>query len=266
MAREPEKTAPVPVISPDRLWAEQLAMGMALLIGLLIFMALFHPTMLSQGVAVLTTGYLPAYGWASAIGVILHLIIHEAGTFFVAWRLKLPFRFRLFPLGANATAMLEDLPRQPWRDALVGMAGPLTGSLISALCALVYVFTDNPFFLGMASVGYFYNLFTLIPMLDLEGGWIASAIAPQAWLAGLVGSVLLLVNFFNLVLLGVISFGVPRFILILRARAPRSDLNCTGRQRLIVSIGYFVLVITLAWLATRTFNDLTRLVPEAMGD
>ena len=44
----------------------------------------------------------------------------------------------------------------------------------------------HPLFLGMACVGYFYNLFTLIPILDLEGGWIAPAIAPQAWLFGLV--------------------------------------------------------------------------------
>ena len=31
----------------------------------------------------------------------------------------------------------------------------------------------------LPAVGYFYNLFTLIPILDLEGGWIAPAIAPQ---------------------------------------------------------------------------------------
>jgi Zn-dependent protease len=266
MAREPEKPVSSPPVSPDRLWAEQLAMGMGLLIALLVFMACFHPALLSKGADVLTTGYLPAYGWAAAIGVFLHLVLHEAGTLLAAWGLKVPLRFRLFAFGANATAILEGQPRQTWRDALVGMAGPLTGSMVSGLCALVYDFTDNPFFLGMACVGYFYNLFTLIPVLDLEGGWIAPAIAPLAWFAGLVISALELTKDFNLVLLGVVSFAVPRFILVIRARSPRTDLECTNRQRIIMSLGYFILVVTLAWLGSTTFESLRVLVPEAMSD
>jgi Zn-dependent protease len=266
MAREPEKSVSSPPVSSDRLWAEQLAMGMGLLISLLVFMACFHPALLSKGADVLTTGYLPAYGWAAAVGVFLHLVIHEAGTLLVARGLKLPLRFRLFVFGANATAILENLPRQAWRDALVGIAGPLTGSTVSVLCAMASNLTGNPFFLGMACVGYFYNLFTLIPILDLEGGWIAPAVVPQAWLIGLIASVLELTNGFNLVLLCIVSFAIPRFILILRARAPRTDLDCTNRQRVIMSLGYFLLVLALAWLGSAAFESLRVLVPEAMGD
>jgi len=266
MASEPEKSPASPFVSPDRLWAEQLAIGLGLWMGLLIFMACFHAPLLFVGMSVLTTGYLPAYGWASAVGIFLHLVIHEAGTFLVARRLKLPLSFRLFAFGANATAILQSQPRQIWRDAVVGMAGPVTGVTASLLCALVYDFTDNPFFLGMACVGYFYNLFTLIPILDLEGGWIAPAIAPQAWLLGLVLSLLELTHNFNLVLLCVVSFAIPRLLLLLRARAPRTDLDCTNRQRLIINIGYFLMVVGLAWLASTTFEALGHLVPEAMGD
>ena len=76
-----------------------------------------------------------------------------------------------------------------------------------------------PFFLGMACIGCFYSLFNLIPILDLEGGWIAPALAPQAWLLGLIASALELTSVFNLVLLGVVCFALPRFVLLLRARA-----------------------------------------------
>ncbi len=266
MASEPEKSTSIPPASSNRLWAEQLAMGLGLLIALLVFMACFHPALLSVGANVLTTGYLPAYGWASAIGVFLHLVIHEAGTLLMARGLKIPIQFRWFAFGANATAILESQPRQVWRDALVGMAGPLAGSMASVLCAVVFDFTGNPFFLGMASVGYFYNLFTLIPILDLEGGWIAPAIDPLAWFIGLVASVLELTRGFNLVLLCIVSFTIPRFVHLLRARSPRTDLECTKRQRIIVSVGYFLLVVTLAWLGSSTFESLRVLVPEAMGD
>ena len=241
-------------------------MGMALLVGILIFMALFHAKLLSAGGEILGPNDLDAYGWVSVLGIFLQVVIHELGTILVAWRLKLPVRLRFFGFGANATAILENQPRRVWTDAVVGFAGPLTGTVVSVALALIYDFTDNPLFLGMACVGYFYNLFTLIPILDLEGGWIAPAIAPQAWLLGLVAAALELTTAFNLVLLGVVSFALPRFILLLRARAPRTDLGCTTTQRVGVGIGYFILVIGLAWFGSTTFEELPRLVRESMGD
>jgi Zn-dependent protease len=264
MPSEPEK--PVSFPSPDRLWAEQLALGMALLVGILIFMAIFHAPMLSAGAAVLGPNDMEAYGGWSMLGIILQVVIHELGTIVVAWRLKLPIRLRFFGFGANATAILEKLPRRVWTDAVVGLAGPVTGTVFSVALALTYNCTDNPLFLGMACVGYFYNLFTLIPILDLEGGWIAPAFAPQAWLFGLVVMTLELTNVFNLVLLCVVSFALPRFILLIRARAPRTDLGCTTPQRVMISVAYFVLVVGLAWFGSTTFDELPKLVREAMGD
>ena len=134
------------------------------------------------------------------------------------------------------------------------------------ILAAIFEITGNPFFLGMACVGYFYNLFTLIPILDLEGGWIAPAVAPQAWFIGSIGAVLELTGAFNFVLLGVVSFAVPRLFLIIRGRAPQEDLACTPRQRLIVAVVYLVLVLLLGYLGTTTFEALPRLVRDAMGD
>jgi Zn-dependent protease len=266
MASESEKSVSTPTSSPDRLWAEQLAIGLALLIGILIFMATFHAAMLSAGAAVLGPNDLDAYGWASVVGVILQVVIHELGTIVTAWWLKLPIRLRYFGFGANATAILENVPRHVWTDAVVGFAGPLTGTLLSAALALTYDMTDEPLFLGMACVGYFYNLFTLIPILDLEGGWIAPALSPQALVLGLFAMGLDLANAFNLVLLCVFAFALPRFILIIRARAPRTDLACTTRQRVLIGLGYILLVIGLAWFGSTTFAQLPSLVRESRGD
>jgi len=274
MAPALEKPVTDPPVSPGRLWAEQLAAGMALLLAILIFMAFFHPALLSVGGKVLTTNDIAAYGWWAVLGIFLQLLVHEIATVLVAYGQGLPLRFRFFPLGAHATAILEDQPRQTWRDAVVGFAGPVVGGLFSIVLAVIYHLIDNPedphFFgtllLCIACVGYFYNLVTLTPILDLEGGWIAPAIAPQAWLLGLVASVYELTNGFNLALLGVFSFALPRFVLLLRARMPRTDLACTTKQRLMVSIGYFFLVLALAWLGSMTFVELTIAIPRAMSD
>ena len=262
--------------TPGRLWAEQLAAGMALLLGLLIFMAIFQRGMLSVGAEVLGPNYLGVYGWASLVGIVLQVVVHESGTLFVARYLGLPLHIRYFPFGANAAATLEKQPRHAWQDAVVGFAGPLTGTVASILLACVYFIyvTDAPdtpqiiapFFLGMACVGYFYNLFTLIPILDLEGGWIAPAIAPQAWLLGLIGCGLTLTHGFNLVLLCVPCFVLPRLFQIITARAPRADLACSPRHRWFISIGYFTLVIMLAIFGTMTFQKLPEIVRTTMGD
>ena len=219
MPGDPEKPSAEPVPSPARLWAEQLAMGMGMFVAILVFMAFKHPAQLSAGSEVLSTGNLSAYGWQSAVFVLLHFIIHEGASLVAARRFGLPLRFRLFPFGVNAAATLSAQPRRVWTDAMVGLAGPLVGTAFSIILALIYQFGGDPFFLGMACVGSFYNLFTLVPILDLEGGWILPALAPQYLLIGLFGSVLELVYQFNLVLLGVVAFGVPRLFLLVRARA-----------------------------------------------
>ena len=241
-------------------------MGLAMCLGVLIFMAFTDPKDLSTAGEVLTFGDLAAYGWYSVLGVALQLIFHEIGSLLMAWHFKLPLKLRLFPFGVNAAATLSAQPRNAWIDAAVGLAGPLTGTLVSLILVAIYQYSDDPYFLGIACVGAFYNLFTLIPILDLEGGWIAPAIAPQAWLLGCVAIVLELTREANLVLIGVICFAVPRLFLLLRARATREDLALTGRQRLLVSGTYFVLVLAMGWFGTNTFEALSRLVPQFMGD
>jgi hypothetical protein len=275
MASEPAKTVATTYHSPNRLWAEQLAFGLALLLGILIFLALFHTKLLTSAAEVLGPNDLDAYGWVSVAGILLQILVHELGTIGCIWWLKLPLKLRFFGFGANATATLETLPRNVWRDAVVGISGPLTGTVVSVALHGVYEITKYqdaemqvgyPIFLGMACVGYFYNLFTLIPILDLEGGWIAPALAPQAWLLGLIGCVLRLTGGFNLVLLCVVAFAVPRFVLLIRNVAPRTDTACTTQQRVIIAVLYFFLVIGLAWVGGKTFEVLPKLVHYQMGD
>lgn len=276
MPSEPAKFVPTSYPSPNRLWAEQLAMGLALLFGLLVFMAIFHPKMLSAGAQVLGPNDMNAFGLVYPLGgIILQVAVHELGTVIAAWRMKLPLRLRFFGFGANATATLEDLPRDVWRDAVVGLSGPAAGTALAILLSGIYEYTKyqdvsmhvgNPYFLGMACVGYFYNLFTLIPILDLEGGWIAPAIAPQAWLIGLIAMALEITSAFNLVLLGVVCFTVPRFVLLLRARMPRTDNACNGRQRVMISLAYFGMILFLAWFSSTTFDRMPNLVRAYFGD
>ena len=71
---------------------------------------------------------------------------------------------------------------------------------------------------------------------------------------------------FNLALLCVVSFGLPRLILLITARAPQLDTVCTPRQRVTICLVYFALVFLLAWFGTWSFESLPDLVRDTMGD
>jgi hypothetical protein len=43
-------------------------------------------------------------------------------------------------------------------------------------------------------------------------------------------------------------------------------MACTTPQRVIVAVAYFVLVIGLAWIGSKTFEVLPTLVRDSMGD
>src|SRR5260221_4735627 len=134
---------------------------MPLLVGLLIFMALFHPKLLSAGGKVLGPNYIDVYGWRSALGIVLQVVIHEAGTLLLAWRLRLPLRFRLFGFGAHATAILQDQPRRVLLSGAEGLARSAAGTTVYLLLSPVAALTANTPVLSTAIDGSSSNI--LIP-------------------------------------------------------------------------------------------------------
>ncbi len=247
-------------------------MGTVLTLGVLGFMAMFHRDRLSSGAAVLGPNDLGAYGGVSAAGILLIVLVHEAGTLFVAWGLGLPLHFRPFGFGAHATAILESQPRRPWVDAMVALGGPVAGTAVSLGFYGIYLLCDpnDPHSLVRFISGWRASVILqpdhVVPILDLEEDGSRRRSLPRRGLFGLVGSVMELTDKFNLVLDVCRRVRLPRFILLIRPRAPRRDLGCKGWERWVVSIGYFLLVIALAKLGSEAFEELPGLVRDAMAD
>ena len=45
---------------------------------------------------------------------------------------------------------------------------------------------ENELFLGLAYIGFMINLFNLMPLFPLDGGWITGAVSPYLWLIGII--------------------------------------------------------------------------------
>ena len=83
------------------------------------------------------------------------------------------------------------MPENAWREAEVALAGPVLGSSRPPPSGRSAPDEHSKFLIALAFVGFFINLFNLIPIVPLDGGRAVAALHPAIWLLGLGGLVAL---------------------------------------------------------------------------
>jgi Zn-dependent protease len=126
-------------------------------------------------------------GWWFGIGLVVLLFVHEMGHVLEAKRQGLPVSAPVFIPFLGALITLKQMPHDAWREARVGIAGPLLGSAGAAVIYLAGVAYDSQHLKALAFLGFFINLFNLLPVSPLDGGRIVAAIHPAMWLLGVLG-------------------------------------------------------------------------------
>ncbi len=122
------------------------------------------------GIFVAVGGYALIWGWRFAIGFVLLILVHELGHYVEARRQGLNPQLPVFIPFLGAYVALRGQPFDPWRNALVSVAGPVAGG-IGALACLVYGnAVGSDLLRALAYAGFFLNLVNLIPIGILDGG------------------------------------------------------------------------------------------------
>jgi Zn-dependent protease len=124
-----------------------------------------------------------------AVGLIGLIFVHEMGHWLEAKRQGLPVSAPLFIPFIGASIFLKEQPANAWREAQLALAGPLLGSLGALAVYGVGVAEDSNRLKAIAFLGFFINLFNLLPVVPLDGGRIVGAIHPAIWVLGLVALV-----------------------------------------------------------------------------
>ena len=136
----------------------------------------------------------------SVFAVFACILLHELGHAFMARRYGVQtLQIMLSPIGGQA--ILERMPKQPKKELLVALAGPIV-NVVLALCALPFLywipaeklahlphFFSNPngntflrldmderFIIGFVLLNFLVALFNLIPAFPLDGGRILRAL------------------------------------------------------------------------------------------
>lgn len=189
-------------------------------------------------------------GVAFGVGFVLLLLVHELGHGFAIRQAGLQAGWPLFIPFLGAVIALKGQPSDRQVEARIAIAGPVAGTLAAMACALVFLMTHQRLWLALAHVGFFLNLFNLVPVSPLDGGRVAQAFSKRAWLVGalLLGVLFLVTKSPQLLIIAVVALLHRR-----RGEGDREDLPVD--QQKAVAIEYFGLCVFLG-LAMATTHAL----------
>jgi Zn-dependent protease len=208
------------------------------------------PILKTGGTMILSIGaYALAWGWWYALGFVLLIFVHECGHLVAARKMGLKVGAPVFIPFMGAMIALKDAPKNAWIEAIVGIGGPILGSIGALACEGIYQATGNQLFRALAYTGFMLNLFNLTPVGFLDGGRIASALSPWMWLAGFAVLGWLVITSPSILLLIILVLSLPRVLSLFRKRSDEEKryYEVTRQQRVTMATAYFGLVALLVW-------------------
>ena len=208
----------------------------------------------SMAVSVLAYGLL--FGYTFALGFVLLLLLHEMGHVVALRREGTKASAPLFVPFLGAVIASRSLGKDAAAEARVGLAGPVAGSLATLVPLGIWLATGGEFWRALAYVGFFLNLFNLMPVVPLDGGRAMAALSPAVWIAGLLGLVALAIFYPSPIIFLILVFGGYESYRRWRARAlpeSRAYYAVPARTRALVAAVYLGLAAALSVGVAETF-------------
>src|SRR5947208_5456586 len=150
------------------------------------------------------------YAWLRgpwfAAALISMIFVHEMGHVLEIRRQGMQATAPIFIPFLGAAIFQRQHPTTALKQAQIGIAGPIAGTIGATAAWILYGATQNPVFLLAASIGFFLNLFNLIPVWQLDGAWILAPVSPWFQVAGL-----------GMIAISVLVFHFASFFLIIIA-------------------------------------------------
>lgn len=219
--------------------------------GVLLLLPKLKLLTTSASMLVSIAAYSLIWGWTFALGFVLLLLVHELGHVIQLRREGIEASAPMFIPFLGAVVAAKSLGDDAAAEARVGLAGPILGSLGTALLIPVWLITGNDFWQALAFTGFFLNLFNLLPVVPLDGGRAMAAMAPWMWFVGLAAMLAFAIVFPNpiiLVILLLAGFETWRRWKERRAGGEQTAAyyRISRAQRLLVGVVYIGLIAALA--------------------
>jgi Zn-dependent protease len=200
--------------------------------------------------------YALLWGWPFAAGFVALLFLHELGHVIQLRREGVKASAPMFIPFLGAVITAKSMGDDAAAEARVGLAGPIMGALASLVPLVIWLATGSDFWRALAYVGFFLNLFNLLPVLPLDGGRAMAAVSPAIWLVGLAALVAIAIIFPNPILFLILILGGFESWRRWRGRntpQARAYHAIPARTRALVAATYLGLAAALAVGVAETF-------------
>ena len=209
----------------------------------------------SASMLVSIVAYQLIFGWAFSVGFVLLLLLHELGHVFQLRREGIKASAPMFIPFLGAVISAKSMGDDAGAEARVGLAGPILGSIATLVPLAIWLATGSHLWQALAFIGFFINLFNLLPILPLDGGRAMAALSPWVWLIGFAGLLALAFFFPSPIVLLILLLGGMESWRRWKARNTpegRTYHRIPARTRALVAATYLLLIVALAFGVSAT--------------
>ena len=209
-------------------------------------------------------GYAIFYGPWFAAALLAMIFIHEMGHVVEIRRQGMKASAPIFIPFMGAAIFQRSHPTDALKQAQIGIAGPIAGTIGATAAFALYGATHSPILLLAALIGFYINLFNLIPVWQLDGAWILAPVSKWFQVAGyaLIGVGALFFHTLVSPLIIIIALlGVPTLIQRFREANNPYYTSVPTAARWAMGFAWLVLVIYLG-VASLQVSSLLNSVPR----
>jgi Zn-dependent protease len=202
-----------------------------------------------------------AYAWFFgpwfAGALVAMILIHEFGHVIEIRRQGLKASAPIFIPFFGAAIFQREHPQDALRQARIGIAGPLLGTVGATVAYVLYGSTHYVPLLLAAWIGFYINLFNLIPVGMLDGGWIMGAVSKwfQVFGLALLLALVIFVGLSPIVLLFVL-IGLPTVFARFRNDSAPYYQSVPVGARWAMGAAWLVLAIYLGFASYEAHSQL----------
>jgi Zn-dependent protease len=203
-------------------------------------------------------GYALLRGPQFAAALITMLFIHEMGHVVEIRRQGMQATAPIFIPFLGAAIFQRSHPTTALKQAQIGIAGPIAGTIGATVAFALYVATQNDVFLLAAWLGFFLNLLNMIPIWQLDGAWVLAPVSPWFTVAAFVAiaAAAIFLHFVSILLIIVAVLGIPTLLQRFRDSNNPYYTSVPVQARWALGLAWLALVVYLGAFFVQTNNLL----------
>src|SRR5207249_7418133 len=205
-------------------------------------------------------GYALVFGPWFAVALVVMILVHEMGHVVEIRRQGMQATAPIFIPFLGAAIFQRSHPTDALKQAQIGIAGPIAGTLGATAALVLYLSTGWDVLLLAAALGFFLNLLNLIPVWQLDGSWILAPVSKWVYVGGFALVVLAVLSLHSVFLLIIAVFGISSLVQRFRQAESPYYKSVPPRARWALGGAWLALVLYLGVMMAEVLGVFSSLV------